>query len=178
MYVGKTGIVKIPSVGEHEKIIILSNGYIYYATESHWDKKKGRMVDNRVGIGKIAPEHPGMMFPGKRFKEFFEQSTVDNENSSFFEHYCSAKRKQAGMLDVMLSYAPFAVLEKTAELSGMLPALKQAIPRWWKEILLLPLMQLSPSNQQPNLFRDGPLIRGADLRSHPLTAPSAECTAT
>ncbi len=135
MYVGKTGIVKIPSVGEHEKIIILSNGYIYYATESHWDKKKGRMVDNRVGIGKIAPEHPGMMFPGKRFKEFFEQSTVDNENSSFFEHYCSAKRKQAGMLDVMLSYAPFAVLEKTAELSGMLPALKQAIPRWWKEIL-------------------------------------------
>ena len=96
MYVGKTGIVKIPSVGEHEKIIILSNGYIYYATESHWDKKKGRMVDNRVGIGKIAPEHPGMMFPGKRFKEFFEQSTVDNENSSFFRALLFGKTEAGG----------------------------------------------------------------------------------
>ncbi|MBQ7607533.1 MAG: transposase [Desulfovibrionaceae bacterium] len=137
MYAGKTGIVQIPSVGEHEKIITLPNGYIYYATESHWDKEKGRMVDNRVGIGKIDPEHPGMMFPGKRFKEFFEYSPVDNENSSLFEPHCPRKRQKAGMLDVMLSYAPFAVLEKTAELSGMLPALKQAMPQWWKEILAL-----------------------------------------
>ena len=52
---------------QYSNLLMLKNGYIYYVTESHWDKEKKRTVDNRVGIGTIDPDHAGMLFPGKAF---------------------------------------------------------------------------------------------------------------
>ena len=138
MYTGKTNSIQIPTLeGRQGKFIILPNGYIYFATESHWDSEKKHSHDNRVGIGKIDPEHPGMMFPGKNFEKFFGKPQGDPEVDSLMEHYAASRRKEAGKLDFTLSYAPFFVLKKASELTGMLYALQRAMPKLWKEILAI-----------------------------------------
>ena len=139
MYDGKTISVEIPSVGDKAKLIKLSNGYIYYVTEFRWDADKKRTLDNRVLIGKIDPEHPGRMFPNKKYAQFFGTPIIDEELNDVYQRYNSTKRKEAGKLDFTLSYGPFAVLTKAVELSGMLKALQQSIPKLWREIFAVAL---------------------------------------
>lgn len=140
MYAGKTTSIDIPSV-EHGRLITLSNGYIYYVTEFRWDSTKKRTEDNRVGIGKVDPEHPGKMFPNKKYALFFgapvtEAQVADTIDTNWYDR---TKRKEAGKLDFTLSYGPFAVLTRAAEMSGMLNALQQSMPRLWREIFAVAL---------------------------------------
>ena len=68
MYVGQYDPVKIPNRG---KLHIQKNGYVYWSNASKWDNEKKRSIDNRVSIGKVIPEQPGMMYPNKKYFDIF-----------------------------------------------------------------------------------------------------------
>ncbi len=68
MYVGQYEPVKIPERG---KLHIQKNGYVYWSNASKWDKEKKRSIDNRVSIGKIVQNQPGMMYPNKKYFDIF-----------------------------------------------------------------------------------------------------------
>ncbi len=68
MYVGQYEPVEIPKNG---RLHIQKNGYVYWSNASKWDKEKKRSIDNRVSIGKIIQEQPGMMYPNKKYFDIF-----------------------------------------------------------------------------------------------------------
>ena len=76
MYVGQYEPVKMPTSG---KLHIQKNGYVYWSNASKWDKEKKRSIDNRVSIGKVIPDQPGMMYPNKKYFDIFGIGSVDNE---------------------------------------------------------------------------------------------------
>lgn len=75
MYVGQYDPVKIPKSG---KLHIQKNGYVYWSNASKWDNEKKRSIDNRVSIGKIIPDQPGMMYPNKKYFDIFGLAPNDN----------------------------------------------------------------------------------------------------
>lgn len=68
MYVGQYTPVEVPKTG---KLHIQKNGYVYWSNVSIWDNEKKRSIDNRISIGKVIPEQPGMMYPNKRYFDVF-----------------------------------------------------------------------------------------------------------
>ena len=68
MYVGQYEPVRIPNSG---KLHIQKNGYVYWSNASKWDNEKKRSIDNRVSIGKVIPDQPGMMYPNKKYFDIF-----------------------------------------------------------------------------------------------------------
>ena len=78
-----------------------------------------------------------MMFPGKAFSQFFGKSAPNDEAGELFERYSSERRKEAGKLDISLSYGSFAALVRVAELTGLLKALQSSVPRLWKAVFAL-----------------------------------------
>ena len=56
--------VPIPEGG---RIRIQKEMYVYWYDESKWDNEKKQTVDNRVHIGKLDPDNPGMIFPNKNY---------------------------------------------------------------------------------------------------------------
>ena len=68
MYVGQYEPVKMP---ENGKLHIQKNGYVYWSNASKWDNEKKRSIDNRVSIGKVIPDQPGMMYPNKKYFDIF-----------------------------------------------------------------------------------------------------------
>ena len=68
MYVGQYKPVRIPESG---KLHIQKNGYVYWSNASKWDNEKKRSIDNRVSIGKVIPDQPGMMYPNKKYFDIF-----------------------------------------------------------------------------------------------------------
>ena len=55
--------VPIPEGG---RIRIQKNKYVYWYDESKWDNEKKQTVDNRVSIGQLDPNNPGMIIPNKK----------------------------------------------------------------------------------------------------------------
>ena len=80
MYVGQFKPVKIP---ENGKLHIQKNGYVYWSNDSKWDNEKKRSIDNRVSIGKIIPEQPGMMYPNKRYFDIFGFKTDELKKEGY-----------------------------------------------------------------------------------------------
>lgn len=76
MYVGQFAPVKIPKSG---KLHIQKNGYVYWSNASKWDNEKKRSIDNRVSIGKVIPDQPGMMYPNKKYFDIFGLILDENE---------------------------------------------------------------------------------------------------
>lgn len=76
MYVGQFEPVKIP---ENGKLHIQKNGYVYWSNASKWDNEKKRSIDNRVSIGKVIPDQPGMMYPNKKYFDIFGVDPNDKE---------------------------------------------------------------------------------------------------
>lgn len=76
MYVGQYKPVKIPNSG---KLHIQKNGYVYWSNASKWDNEKKRSIDNRVSIGKVIPNQPGMMYPNKKYFDIFGIDSNDKE---------------------------------------------------------------------------------------------------
>ena len=139
MYAGKSRPIPMPTIGKNERIYALPNGYIYYYNLEHRQKKAEDLrSDSRpVCIGKIHPSADNMMYPGRNFGRIFGSQYSANEVEASTEYYSTKARREAGKLDIVLSYAPYALLEKLSELSGLLTALKNALPRLWKELLAL-----------------------------------------
>lgn len=72
--------VELPKDG---KCYFLKNGFVYWASESHWDKDKAKKktVDNRVCIGKKVPEKDGALpqhqvFHSLRFSGRFSKDSL------------------------------------------------------------------------------------------------------
>ena len=76
MYVGQFEPVRIPNSG---KLHIQKNGYVYWSNASKWDNEKKRSIDNRVSIGKVIPDQPGMMYPNKKYFDIFGIDSNDEE---------------------------------------------------------------------------------------------------
>lgn len=76
MYVGQYEPVKVPNNG---KLHIQKNGYVYWSNASKWDNEKKRSIDNRVSIGKLIPDQPGMMYPNKKYFDIFGVGYDKNE---------------------------------------------------------------------------------------------------
>ena len=76
MYVGQYEPVRIPNSG---KLHIQKNGYVYWSNVSKWDNEKKRSIDNRVSIGKVIPNQPGMMYPNKKYFDIFGIDVNDKE---------------------------------------------------------------------------------------------------
>ncbi|MBR2189556.1 MAG: AAA family ATPase [Eubacterium sp.] len=68
MYVGRYEPVAIPKNG---KLHIQKNGYVYWSNASRWNNEKKQSIDNRVSIGKVIPNQPGMMYPNKKYFDIF-----------------------------------------------------------------------------------------------------------
>ena len=68
MYVGQYKPVNIPKIG---KLHIQKNGYVYWSSDTKWDNERKRSLDNRVSIGKLIPDQPGMMYPNKKYFDIF-----------------------------------------------------------------------------------------------------------
>ncbi len=79
MYVGQYEPVRIPNSG---KLHIQKNGYVYWSNASKWDNEKKRSIDNRVSIGKITPNQPGMMYPNKKYFDIFGVDTNKREKEN------------------------------------------------------------------------------------------------
>ena len=75
MYVGQYKPVRIPESG---KLHIQKNGYVYWSNASKWDNEKKRSIDNRVSIGKVIPDQPGMMYPNKKYFDIFGIETDES----------------------------------------------------------------------------------------------------
>lgn len=43
----------------------LKTGYVYWEDGGKWDNEKRQTIDGRVSIGRIDPDHKGMMFPNR-----------------------------------------------------------------------------------------------------------------
>ena len=134
MYSGKCIAVDLPTDLNEGRLIVLSNGYVYYVTKSWWDKDKKRTLDNRIGIGKLDPDDHKKLFPGKRYNEIFGR---DNSSDEIERFYSAQYRKEAGELDFILSYGPYIVLKRCLELCGGLEALNKSIPSFRDEIIAL-----------------------------------------
>lgn len=76
MYVGKYKPVTIPKSG---KLHIQKNGYVYWSNASVWDKEKKQSIDNRISIGKVIPDQPGLMYPNKKYFDIFGIDYSDKE---------------------------------------------------------------------------------------------------
>lgn len=135
MYSGRTDAVPIPKDLHGGKLITLKNGYIYYFTESKWNNELKRPIDNRVCIGKIDPDHEGMMFPGKAFSSFF--NTNQKSKTTTAKPLSPLSRSEAGTVDLIRSYGSYIVLKRSAEQIGLLAALDQTFPSHSKEIIAL-----------------------------------------
>ena len=64
MYAGKSESVPLPTIGH---LHTLKNGYIYWEDGGKWDNERKQTIDSRVSIGKIDPDHEGMMFPNRNY---------------------------------------------------------------------------------------------------------------
>ena len=76
MYVGQYEPVRIP---ENGKLHIQKNGYVYWSNSSKWNNEKKQTIDNRVSIGKVIPDLPGMMYPNKKYFDIFGRESTDPE---------------------------------------------------------------------------------------------------
>lgn len=135
MYTDKRSLVSIPTPSNGAKIYILKNGYVYYATESYWDKEKKRMIDNRVIIGKVNDDNKNLMYPNSRFAELF--GSVDDEVKTLRSFYNSEQRREAGDVDIFMSYAPYVILKKCGEKCGLIDALNRSMPSISDSILAI-----------------------------------------
>ena len=78
MYVGRYEPVELPKNG---RLHIQKNGYVYWSNASKWDNEKKRSVDNRISIGKVIFDQPGMMYPNKRYFDIFGRNGLDEEGT-------------------------------------------------------------------------------------------------
>ena len=78
MYVGQYQPVQIPKCG---KLHIQKNGYVYLSNASVWNNEKKQSIDNRVSIGKVIPDLPGMMYPNKKYFDIFGDDSNSRENT-------------------------------------------------------------------------------------------------
>ncbi|WP_321002867.1 IS1634 family transposase [Eisenbergiella porci] len=139
MYAGQIEAVKLPDTG---KTHILGNGYVYWYNEARWDNDRKMTVDNRVAIGKLDPDHPGMMFPNKRYFSLFKDAPIKESPSALPEDILQAP----GCFSRNLNYGPYLAMMYAADHAGALKTLKQVFPKIWRKILAVAIHSADAEN--------------------------------
>ena len=149
MYAGKAELVKVPK----EKVHILKNGYVYWYDTSKWDNTLKRTVDNRKSIGKLDPDHPGMMFPNQTYFTLFAGSAQAASDAGVLKEDGSTKLPVPGKFATVLNFGPFLALLCAAKNIGTLEILKKFFPRLYREILALAIHSI---DEQSSVGQDFP----------------------
>ena len=147
----ETGVtVPIPASSDIGKIIVASTGYVSLQTGYSWDPAKRQPKYTRVSIGKTDPSCKGMMYPSKRYVEFF--GPADPEVAEIRRHYDHSERMEAGKLDYHIAYGPFAAVQKACEMAGCLDPLKRAFPSRWRLILAMAVQAVAAESTTAQTF--------------------------
>ena len=133
MYAGKTDIVSIPAKTENGYAAILKTGYVYWVTDSAWDKARKKTTDKRVSIGKIASE-PGKMYPNATYARIFGGLIGAQETEDTGHESSVRSLPKAGDFDSSMAYGPYAAMYAAFSKIGALDALAQAFPAMWRQI--------------------------------------------
>ena len=150
MYKGRSSIVKTPTSGEKGSIHILTTGYVYLATEYHWDKESRQPREKRYSIGKIVDGDRTHMYPNATYETFF--GPIDSEAQQWKEHFSSEARKTAGKMDSRISFGPYAAIDAVGEASGCFRALRRVFPDKHDKIEALAMHSIVARNATAQLF--------------------------
>ncbi len=136
MYAGKSGSVPLPTVGH---LHTLKNGYIYWEDGGKWDNERKQTIDSRVSIGKIDPDHEGMMFPNRNYFAIFDSANPPQPD-------VKASDKPDNPFSKTLNYGAYAAMLGAAESVGCISALKKTFPEHWDEIFAAALHSITAEN--------------------------------
>ena len=150
MYFETTRKVPIPGDSDIGKIIVAGTGYISLQTGYSWDPVKRQPKYKRISIGKKDTESEKMMYPSKRYEEFF--GPVDPEVEEIRRQYDPAARREAGKLGYHIAYGPYAAVRKACELSGCLDPLKRAFPSNWRLVLAMSVQAIAAESMTAQAF--------------------------
>lgn len=151
MYAGITEIVDIPTRTDNGYCAILKTGYVYWVTDSVWDKKKKKTIDKRVSIGKLAPGD-GKMYPNNKYEELFSKQknthTPEPDSTSDNNHH----RQMADKFDINMAFGPYAVMKEGLTKIGALSALKSSFPKLWFKIIAKALHPVVTEDSTAQLY--------------------------
>lgn len=136
MYAGKNKPVPLPTTGH---LHTLKTGYVYWEDGGKWDNEKKQTVDGRVSIGRIDPDHKGMMFPNKNYFSIFDSVDSPKEDAR-------AALKEPCAFSKALNYGAYAAMLEAADSVGCLSALKKTFPEHWNDIFAAALHSITAEN--------------------------------
>lgn len=136
MYSGKGEPVPLPTVGH---LHTLKTGYVYWEDDGRWDNEKRQTIDSRVTIGKLDPNHKGMMFPNRNYFAIFDSTNPPQADTKAME-------KESNPFSKALNYGAYAAMIGAAESVGCISALKKTFPERWPEIFAAALHSITAEN--------------------------------
>lgn len=160
--------VPIPEGG---RIRIQKNKYVYWYDESKWDNEKKQTIDNRVSIGQLDPDNPGMIIPNKNYYTIFtniddvvlkkvkdieySQENTQNveinkenidEKSNEINNNLNIDIPEPGAQSRYIGYGLYIAMYTATCMSGCLQALKDTFQRYWKFIFAIAIKAIESSN--------------------------------
>ena len=136
MYAGKSESVPLPTIGH---LHTLKNGYIYWEDGGKWDNERKQTIDARVSIGKIDPDHEGMMFPNRNYFSIFDSANPPQSD-------VEASDKPDNPFSRTLNYGAYAAMLGAAESVGCISALRKTFPERWDAIFAAALHSITAEN--------------------------------
>ena len=136
MYTGKSDPVPLPTTGH---LHTLKTGYVYWEDGGKWDNEKRQTIDGRVSIGRIDPDHKGMMFPNRNYYEIFDSANPPQTDTR-------SVLAEPTPFSKTLSYGAYVAMKDAADATGCLSALKKTFPEHWHEIFAAALHSIVAEN--------------------------------
>ena len=136
MYAGKNEPVPLPTTGH---LHTLKTGYVYWEDDGKWDNERKQTVDGRVSIGRIDPDHKGMMFPNKNYFMIFDATNPPQTDKR-------SVLSQPSPFSKTLSYGAYAAMLEAADHIGCVSALKKTFPEHWQDIFAAALHSITAEN--------------------------------
>lgn len=136
MYAGKSESVPLPTIGH---LHTLKNGYIYWEDGGKWDNERKQTIDALVSIGKIDPDHEGMMFTNRNYFAIFNSANPPQPD-------VEASDKPDNPFSRTLNYGAYAAMLEAAESVGCISALRKTFPERWDAIFAAVLHSITAEN--------------------------------
>lgn len=136
MYAGKSDPVPLPTTGH---LHTLKTGYVYWEDGGKWDNQKKQTIDGRVSIGRIDPDHEGMMFPNSNYYAIFDAANPPQADER-------PVLKEPEAFSKALNFGAYVAMYEAADAVGCMSALKKTFPECWREIFAAALHSISAEN--------------------------------
>ena len=136
MYAGKSEPVPLPTTGH---LHTLKTGYVYWEDGGIWDNKRKQTVDRRVSIGRIDPDHKGMMFPNKNYFMIFDAANPPQTD-------IRSVLSEPSPFSKTLSYGAYVAMLEAADHVGCVSALKKTFPEHWRDIFAAAIHSITAEN--------------------------------